>query len=268
MVAKIHKCGLLLSRYQQKCCTFAENKDGIIDMTIGVISAMDSEHRRLVERLQDGKTSGDGSFSYAEGMLGGNRVVLTQCGIGKVSAAVGASELIRRFAPDCVVSTGVAGGIDTCLRVTDVVVSERLVYHDVWCGDDNKYGQVQGFPAVYEGCPALLKHALQLNGVGMESHIHSGLVCTGDKFITNRTELDAIKRRFPDGLAVDMESAAIAQACYLYNTPFLSFRIISDTPGVEDHASQYADFWGTMAERSFLTTWTFLSTLPTEIDTY
>ena len=65
-----------------------------------------------------------------------------------------------------------------------------------------------------------------------------------------------------------MESAAIAQACYLYNTPFLSFRIISDTPGVEDHASQYADFWGMMAERSFLTTWTFLSTLPTEIDTY
>ena len=50
--------------------------------------------------------------------------------------------------------------------------------------------------------------------------------------------------------------------CYLYGIPFLSFRIISDTPGVEDHSSQYADFWGTMAERSFLTTWTFLSTLP------
>ena len=88
------------------------------------------------------------------------------------------------------------------------------------------------------------------------------VVCTGDRFITNRTELDAIKRRFPAGLAVDMESAAIAQTCYLYGIPFLSFRIISDTPGVEDHSSQYADFWGTMAERSFLTTWTFLSTLP------
>ena len=81
----------------------------------------------------------------------------------------------------------------------------------------------------------------------------------------NRTELDTIKQRFPDGLAVDMESAAIAQTCYLYNVPFLSFRIISDTPGVEDHASQYADFWGTMAERSFLTIWTFLSTLPSNL---
>lgn len=115
-------------------------------MTIGIISAMDSEHRRLVERLQDKNTSGDGSFRYVEGTLGGNHVILTQCGIGKVSAAVGASELIRRFSPDCIVSTGVAGGIDACLKVTDVVASQRLVYHDVWCGDGNEYGQVQGFP--------------------------------------------------------------------------------------------------------------------------
>lgn len=53
---------------------------------------MDSEHRRLVERLQDKNTSGDGSFRYVEGTLGGNHVILTQCGIGKVSAAVGASD--------------------------------------------------------------------------------------------------------------------------------------------------------------------------------
>lgn len=235
-------------------------------MIIGIISAMDSEHRQLAERLQEKKTSGDGSFRYVEGVLGGNRVILTQCGIGKVSAAVGASELIRRFHPDCLVSTGVAGGIDSCLKVTDVVASERIAYHDVWCGDGNEYGQVQGFPPVYEGSPSLLKHALSLNEAhhasSIESRIHSGLICTGDQFITGRTELEAIKRRFPGGLAVDMESAALAQTCYLYGVPFLSFRIISDTPGVDDHASQYADFWGMMAERSFRTTWAFLSTLP------
>lgn len=238
-------------------------------MIIGIISAMDSEHRQLAERLQEKKTSGNGSFRYVEGVLGGNRVILTQCGIGKVSAAVGASELIRRFHPDSLVSTGVAGGIDSCLKVTDVVASERLVYHDVWCGDGNEYGQVQGFPPVYEGSPSLLKHALSLNEAhhasGIESRIHGGLICTGDQFITGRTELEAIKQRFPDGLAVDMESAALAQTCYLYGVPFLSFRIISDTPGVDDHAAQYADFWGTMAERSFRITWAFLSTLPTSL---
>ena len=231
-------------------------------MTIGVISAMDSEHRQLVERLQEKKVADYGHLHYVEGLLGGNHVILTQCGIGKVNAAVGATELIRRFAPDCIISTGVAGGIDACLKGMDVGVSERLVYHDVWCGEGNEYGQVQGLPAAYEGCASLLEHALSLNNAGPESRICKGLICTGDRFITDRAELGAIKHRFPAGLAVDMESAAIAQVCHLYGIPFLSFRIISDTPGVEDHSAQYADFWGTMAERSFLSTWAFLSTLP------
>ena len=226
---------------------------------------MDSEHRQLVERLQDKKMSGDGNLHYVEGLLGGNRVILTQCGIGKVNAAVGATELIRRFAPDCGISTGVAGGIDTCLRVSDVVVSERLVYHDVWCGNEYEYGQMAEMPAVYEGCVSLLEHALSLNGTGLESYIHSGLICTGDQFITNRTELDANKQRFPDGLAVDMESVAIAQTCYLYNTPFLSFRIISDTPGADKHFDQYQNFWGEMADRSFHVTETFLKALPNKL---
>jgi adenosylhomocysteine nucleosidase len=181
-------------------------------MTIGVISAMDSEHRQLAERLQEKKVADYGNLHYVEGMLGSNRVILTQCGIGKVNAAVGATELIRRFAPDCIVSTGVAGGIDACLKVTDVVVSESLAYHDVWCGEGNEYGQVQGLPAVYKGCAPLLEHALSLNKTGLESRIHSGLICTGDRFITNRTELDVIKRRFPAGLAVDMRRPAICTA--------------------------------------------------------
>ena len=230
-------------------------------MKIGIISAMDSEHAQLSSRLQDKKEWNEDGFHYIEGAIGVNQVVLTQCGIGKVNAAVGASELIKRFSPDCIISTGVAGGIDTCLALTDIVVSSHLVYHDVWCGEGNAYGQVQGLPPVFHGNASLLHHALSLEG-----RIHEGLICTGDQFITNRKELDLIKDRFPEGLAVDMESAAIAQTCYLYGeVPFLSFRIISDTPGVDNHYSQYKDFWGTMAERSFQTTWTFISTLPAQL---
>ena len=78
-----------------------------------------------------------------------------------------------------------------------------------------------------------------------------GLICSGDQFITDRSQLDAIKQRYPEGLAVDMESGALSQVCYLYGVPFLSFRIISDTPGAENHFDQYQNFWGTMADRSF-----------------
>ena len=38
-------------------------------MTIGVISAMDSEHRQLVERLQEKKVADYGHLHYVEGLL-------------------------------------------------------------------------------------------------------------------------------------------------------------------------------------------------------
>lgn len=234
-------------------------------MKIGIISAMDSEHRQLAERLQEKRVSGDGHWEYVEGVLGGNQLVLARCGIGKVNAALGTAELIHRHAPQCIISTGVAGGIDPVLRVSDVVVSNRVVYHDVYCGNDGtKYGQIQGMPLYYEASLPLLQCAVALNEKAcLESRIHGGLICTGDRFVEDAAELAGIKSHFPEGLAVDMESAAIAQTCYIYKVPFLSFRIISDTPGAhDDNFAQYQDFWTTMAERSFRTTWAFLSALP------
>lgn len=137
----------------------------------------------------------------------------------------------------------------------DVVASRQIVYHDVWCGEGNAYGQIQGLPTFFDGNETLYDCALSLD---TETAIHGGLICSGDKFITDRSELETIKGNFPEGLAVDMESAAIAQVCYLYKVPFISFRIISDTPGADKHFEQYQNFWGEMADRSFHVTETFL----------
>jgi adenosylhomocysteine nucleosidase len=227
-------------------------------MKLGIITAMSSEHKQVAQLLADKKVVTEGRYEYTLGTIGRQEVVLAQCGIGKVNAAAGAVELILRHRPDCVISTGVAGGIDTCLKVMDVVVSSQIVYHDVWCGEGNVYGQVQGLPARFEGDRALLECAMHLD---TDTAIHAGLICSGDKFITDRSELDAIKKDFPEGLAVDMESGALAQVCHLYGVPVISFRIISDTPGAENHWQQYTNFWGTIADKSFGVTRTFLESI-------
>lgn len=223
---------------------------------------MQSEFEQLAALLADARKCDESGFSYLVGMLGANEIILHRCGIGKVNAAVGTAELVRTFSPDAVVSTGVAGGIDESLGVMDVVVSSSIVYHDVWCGMGCDYGQIQGMPAVFPASESLWQCAVSLNGaIGNSTKIHAGLICTGDKFITNRDELGEIKANFPTGLAVDMESAAIAQVCHIYGVPFVSFRIISDTPGVDKHIEQYENFWGEMADRSFGITRMFLSKL-------
>lgn len=231
-------------------------------MKIGVLTAMTSEFEQLAKLLVGAELCEKGGISYLVGRISSNEIILRQCGIGKVNAAVGTAELIRSFTPDAIVSTGVAGGIDTSLDVMDVVVSSSIVYHDVWCGMGCEYGQIQGMPAVFPAGDNLCKVAVSLNDDPENiTRIHAGLICTGDQFITSRDELDKIKSNFPEGLAVDMESAAIAQTCHIYGVPFVSFRIISDTPGVDKHIEQYENFWGEMANRSFGVTRSFLSKL-------
>jgi adenosylhomocysteine nucleosidase len=226
-------------------------------MKIGVLTAMTSEFEQLAVLLEGVAECSNNGIGYLTGRVGDNEIILRQCGIGKVNAALGAAELIRAFSPDAMVSTGVAGGIDCCLGVMDVVVSSSIVYHDVWCGMGCEKGQVQGMPLCFKSEERLYTAASKLTPENVK--IHLGLICTGDQFITSRDELDKIKADFPDGLAVDMESAAIAQTCHIYGVPFVSFRIISDTPGADGHQQQYENFWATLANNSFGVTRDFLA---------
>lgn len=224
-------------------------------MTVGVIIALDREYQRLTELL-----------GGSEGVVAGNHIVLRHSGVGKVNAALGTQRLINECNPDCIINNGVAGGLDASLHVMDVVVSKELVYHDVWCGDDNAKGQIQGLPERFKGDERLLKIA---TGLDCGHPIYAGLICTGDQFVTNDSHLHEIKSNFPDGLAVDMESAAIAQTCYLNNVPFLAVRFISDVPSeakdYEEHVAMYNAFWANVSQRSFRTGRMFLESLPNQL---
>ena len=218
-------------------------------MQIGIIVAMHDE-LVCVEGMLENKREfvADSGSLFIIGDAGRHEIILTQSGIGKVCAAVRCHKLIARFAPDVIINTGVAGGIDAATRVMDMVVGSEVVYHDVWCGEGNEYGQVQGLPARYVADAVLLDKVLASNA---GKRVYGGLICSGDKFITDRDELEAIKTKFPEGMACDMESGAIAQVCCMCKVPFISMRIISDTPGVEGHWEQYTDFWKAAPQQSF-----------------
>lgn len=231
-------------------------------MKIGIITAMSKEREQIVQLLEENKEIKCGKFTYIVGSLNGNELVIMASGIGKVNTAIGTVEMIKTHQPDCIVSTGVAGGIDPEVSVMDVVVAKSVVYHDVYCGEGNAFGQVQGLPLFFKSNETLYNCAMNLD---TDTTILGGLICTGDKFITEPGTLYNIKEDWPNGLAVDMESASIAQTCFIYDVPFISFRIISDTPGVDQHLEQYTNFWETMAFRSFGVTKTFLESLPNNL---
>ena len=207
-------------------------------MKIGIIVAMRKELELLLPLLHDSEESRMGGFEFHRGTMGRHDVMVMKCGIGKVNAALGALTLINAFLPDYIIYSGVAGGADHVVNVMDVVASERVSYHDVWCGPESEVGQVQGLPLYFEGSSRLLELVPAREG------IHRGLICSGDQFIDTMDAFKRIKQHFPDALAVDMESGAIAQVCYLNKVPFLALRVISDSPGAShDNTRQYMDFW-------------------------
>ena len=217
-------------------------------MKIGIIVAMDKELRQLQSLFTDGS------------------VVVQKCGIGKVNAALGAQRMINEFRPDAIISSGCAGGNGDDVNVQDVVVSTQLAYHDVYCGTavdgSTQYGQVQGLPARFDADPYLLRKSDELKvKSGQTLAIHQGLIVTGDWFVDSREKMREIIGHFPEAKAVDMESCAIAQTCYINKVPFISFRVISDVPLRDTNASQYHNFWETIADNSFQMTRTFVESL-------
>ena len=212
-------------------------------MKIGIIVAMDKE------------------FAQLQKVFGNDpNVVLQKCGIGKVNAAIGATMMIEKHHPDVIISSGCAGGADPSLNVGDVVVAAETTYHDAYCGQEVAYGQIIGMPPRFKAPASLVEKALALcapEGV----KIKSGLTVSGEWFVDSREKMAAILERFPEAVAVDMESCAIAQTCLIYKTPFISFRIISDVPLKDNHGAQYFDFWNRMAEGSFETTRQFLKAI-------
>lgn len=189
-----------------------------------------------------------------------NQVRCVLSGMGKVNAAVATTRLIYEYGPDCIINAGVAGSLDSDIREGSVVVGAKTAYHDVWCGGETPLGMVEGFPQRFSAHPALLEAAL-----GCAPGLRSGLIITGDQFYLDEREDRRQKLLYPDALAVDMESAAIAHVCHIFDVPFLSFRIISDSHDDGQQLKNYTDFWQSMAERSFGVIDALMHSLPSEL---
>lgn len=220
-------------------------------MKIGIIGAMEQEVTLLRDKIENRKTlSFPGSEIYT-GTLNGCDVALLKSGIGKVSAAMGATLLLEHCKPEAIINTGSAGGLASGLNVGDIVVSHEVRYHDVdVTAFGYEYGQMAGCPASFVADNRLIEAtercitALDLNAV-------RGLIVSGDAFINGKAPLENIRRHFPEAIAVEMEATAIGHVCHNYQVPFVVVRAISDVADKASHLS-FEAFLATAAKQSSL----------------
>lgn len=214
---------------------------------IAIMSAMQEEMVGLTSVLIDPHTMKIGSRPFTTGTWHGQPVVLVLSRIGKVAAATTATALIERFNVNAIVFTGVAGGLATDVNVGDMVVASEFIQHDMDASplfaplEVPLYGRAH-FPtdiALTQSLKAaaqdILKNPAQwidnetLKDLQVQSpKVHTGLMLSGDRFVSTSAESHALQKRLPLALAVEMEGAAVAQVCHDYGVPFAAVRTISD----------------------------------------
>ena len=226
-------------------------------MKIGIIAAMEPEINFIIESLENKQTHNICGVEIFEGSIGNNHIVVSKSGIGKVNSAINTTLLINNFHPDLVINSGIAGGSKE-LNTFDFVIADKLTYSDFDCQVFNyTFGQVPGMPECYysdEKYKAMLEQFLINNDIKFKN----STVLTADSF---RLSANEIKNVITTSFATEMEGTSIAQTCYKLNTPFLSFRIISDILDSDNHIEEYNEFEEKSAKLSSEVIINFLKTI-------
>ena len=196
---------------------------------LGIIGAMQQEVETLLGVLENCKTENRGGCTFYAGQLEGLDVVIVQCGVGKVNAAMCAQILCDRYQVTHIVNTGIAGSLCADLDIGDLVVSRDAMYHDFDCVHFGyEMGKVPGMDTVaFPADERLIRFAFAAAEEVNPGHTKIGRVASGDLFVAEKNAKNAIIEK-TGALCTEMEGAAIAHAAYKNKVPFVILRAISD----------------------------------------
>lgn len=222
--------------------------------TIAIISALHEEQAGLLALMPGRQPERLAGREFWRGQLHGHQVIAVLSGIGKVAAATTTAVLMERFQPQQLIFTGVAGGIGDGVAVGDIVVGSSYLQHDMDASPLFPRHELPGYGrsrlAADPALLALLQQAAeqaiawlpqQLDpatraAFGLHApRVHAGKIITGDRFVATAAESQALRAELAAALAVDMESAAVAQVCHDYGVPFCAVRTISDRADDQAH---------------------------------
>ena len=195
---------------------------------------MPEEMTPFTQRIEVAQADQIGATLFWQGTYEGKRLTLALSGMGKVQAAAATQTLISKYKPDAIMSCGTAGSLHPAYHIGDVVIAEKTVQHDygfllpdtfVPFGFRIKTADKTTFVKEFSADVTLLNLAKSLGNP--QEQISYGILLTGDQVILSSGKRQALVEQF-GAVAVDMESAAIAQVAYTYAVPFLAVRGISD----------------------------------------
>ncbi|MEX2139207.1 MAG: hypothetical protein WD894_08100 [Pirellulales bacterium] len=185
----------------------APNRE-LLPCHVGLVVALPLESGYFEDRLAGVISIKGHGFTVRTGGLHGRGVAVAISGHGRAAAAQAAEALIAGHRPRWLISAGFAGGLQSELTRSDIVMADGVV---------GEHGE-------------RLSIDLRLPGgeEGLGRGIHVGRLLTVDRIIHKAGEKRALGEQH-QAIAVDMESLAVAQVCQREKQRFLAIRAITDT---------------------------------------
>lgn len=221
---------------------------------IAIIGAMREEIAPLLAKLPQHRVqniAGNDYYIAAHPAHEGCQIIIAYSKIGKIHAALTCATMILHFGAECVIFSGVAGGLQGDLKIGDIILATALCQYDV---DISAFGHPLGF--IPESA-VMIKTSESLNAIAKavaknrQIALKEGVIASGDSFICDAAKKEWIVEHF-GAAAVEMEGASIAVVASLAGVPFCVIRAISDSANEEasvnfdeflaDSATKSADF--------------------------
>ena len=196
---------------------------------LGIIGAMAVEVESLKAQMEDLTVVQKAGMEFYDGVLEGLRVVVVQCGVGKVNAAMCAQVLCDCFDVTHLVNTGIAGSLCAELDIGDLLISRDAMYHDFDAQHFGyEMGEVPGMGVLtFEADADMIALASAAAEAVNLGHSRVGRVASGDLFVAEKAVKEAIIAK-TNALCTEMEGAAIAHVAFRNKLPFVILRAISD----------------------------------------
>lgn len=199
---------------------------------LAIMGAMEEEIQPLLEYFDDVKVTEFANNKYYEVNLDGLDVVIAYSKIGKVFASLTATTMIEKFGCDTLLFSGVAGAVNSELKIGDLVIANKLCQHDL---DITVFGHANGY---VPGGDVFVETSKDIRDIAKQVakennlKVLEGTIATGDQFVNSNERKDFIINTF-NADALEMEGASVAVICDALDVPFFILRAISDSADMD-----------------------------------
>jgi adenosylhomocysteine nucleosidase len=216
---------------------------------IALVCAMESELSHALKQLDGSTRLPLGPWCAVSGSLAGQPIVALTTGIGLVNAAAATALLLSRVNPRAVLNYGCAGAHHEKIFPGDVVIGSEIVAYGSLITLPDGGEQYAGFRYSLNGQTTLtdllradrdlLTRARDAAGgwepaawpvTGKSTRapmVHTGVIGSADCWTQDPHRIGVLHDRHRS-LCEEMEAAAVAQVCAMYEVPMLAIKDISN----------------------------------------